>query len=105
LTETVSHNAASDSEATSGLPFSSKTISAGKSYATAEENRELESSATDTHRQKDTAEQGADKCTKGDMVTLITTVQFIVTGLQTADTEEDSFAVIMRAIYELLMLK
>jgi hypothetical protein len=55
----------------------------------------LKTSPTDTHRQKNTAEQAANKCTDGDMVTLITTVQQIMTGLQTADTEEDRFAVIM----------
>jgi hypothetical protein len=39
------------------------------------------------------------------MVTLITTVQQIMTGLQTADTEEDRFAVIMKAVYGLIMRK
>jgi hypothetical protein len=39
------------------------------------------------------------------MATLITTVQQIMTGLQTADIEHDSFAVIMEAVYELAMQK
>jgi hypothetical protein len=46
----------------------------------------------DTHRQKNIAEQAPHKSTDGDMVTLITTVQQIMTCLQTADTEEDRFA-------------
>jgi hypothetical protein len=41
-------------------------------------------SSAETHRQKNSAEQAADKCTDGDMVTLITTVQQIMTSLQTA---------------------
>jgi len=40
-----------------------------------------------------------------DKVTLITTVQQILTGLRTADTEEDRFTVIMRAVYGLVMQK
>jgi len=40
------------------------------------------------------------KCTDSDMVTLIITVQQIRMDLQTADTEEDRFAVIMRAVCE-----
>jgi hypothetical protein len=40
---------------------------------------------TDTKRQKDTTEKAADKCTNGDMGTLSTTVQQIMTSLQTAD--------------------
>jgi hypothetical protein len=59
----------------------------------------------DTKRQKDTAEKVTDKCTDGDMGTLTTTVQQIMTGLQTADTEEDRFVVIMRAVYGLVMWK
>jgi hypothetical protein len=43
------------------------------------------------------------ECTDGDMVTLITTVQQIMTGLQTADTEEGRSAVIMRAVYGLVL--
>jgi len=43
------------------------------------------------------------KCTYGDMVTLMTTVHQIVTGLLTADTEDDRFAVIKRAVYVLVM--
>jgi hypothetical protein len=46
----------------------------------------------------------ADKCIDGDMVTLITIVQQIMTGLLTADTEEDRFAV-MRAVYRPVMQK
>jgi hypothetical protein len=60
---------------------------------------------TDTHRQKDTAEKAADKCTDSDMGTLTTTVQQIMKGLQTEDTEEDRFVVIMRAVYGLVMWK
>jgi hypothetical protein len=60
---------------------------------------------TDTYHQKKTAEQAAYKCTDGDMVTLMTTGQQIVTDLQTADTEEDRSAVIMRAVYGLVMWK
>jgi hypothetical protein len=47
----------------------------------------------------------AEKCTDSDMVTLITTVQQIMTGLQTADTGENRFDVIMRAVYELVIRK
>jgi hypothetical protein len=39
------------------------------------------------------------------MVTLITTVQQIMTGLQTANTEEGRSAVILRAVYGLIILK
>jgi hypothetical protein len=42
-------------------------------------------------------------CTDGDMGTLTTTVQQIMTGLLTEDTEEDRFVVIMRAVYGLVM--
>jgi len=52
-----------------------------------------------------TIEQVTDGCADGDMATLITTVQQIMTGLQTADIEHDSFAVIMEAVYELAMQK
>jgi hypothetical protein len=65
----------------------------------------LETPPADTHLQKNTAEQAADKCTDTDVVTLITTVQQIMTGPQTANTEENSFAVIMRAVYGLVMRK
>jgi len=54
----------------------------------------------DTHHQKT-----ADKCTDGDMVTLITAVQQIITGLQTADTDQDRSVVIVRAVYGLVILK
>jgi hypothetical protein len=37
------------------------------------------------------------------MVTLITTVEQIMTGLQTTDSEEERFGLIMRAIYGLVM--
>jgi hypothetical protein len=40
----------------------------------------------------------SDKCTDGDMATLIITLQKTMTSLQ-KDTEEDRFAVIMRAVY------
>jgi hypothetical protein len=52
-----------------------------------------------------TREQAPDKCTDSDMVTLITTVQQILTGLQRAYTGEDRFTVIMRAVYGLVMGK
>jgi hypothetical protein len=39
------------------------------------------------------------------MVTLITTDQQIMTGLRTADTEEDRFSPIIGAVYELVMQK
>jgi hypothetical protein len=65
----------------------------------------LETPPTDTRRQKNTAEQSTKKYTDGDMTTLISTVQQIMTGLQTVDTEEDRFAVTMRAIYGLVMRK
>jgi hypothetical protein len=39
------------------------------------------------------------------MVALITTVQQIMTGLQTADSEENRFAVIKRAVYGLVIRK
>jgi hypothetical protein len=65
----------------------------------------LETSTADTHHQKNNAKQAPEKCTNGNMVTLITTVQQIMTDLQTADTEEDRFAVIMRAVYVLVLHK
>jgi hypothetical protein len=52
----------------------------------------------DIHRQN-TTEHAPDNRTDGDMFTLITTVQQIMTGLQTADIADDRFAVIMRAVY------
>jgi hypothetical protein len=39
------------------------------------------------------------------MITLITTVQQIMMSLQTADTEEDRFALFMRAVYGLIIRK
>jgi hypothetical protein len=48
----------------------------------------LEAAPADTHHQKHTAEQALEKCTDVDMITLMTTVQQIMTGLQTAATEE-----------------
>jgi hypothetical protein len=63
--------------------------------------RVLKTPPADTHRQN-TAEQAADKCTDGDMVTLITTDQQIMTGLQTADTEEDRSALIILHFMEWL---
>jgi hypothetical protein len=61
---------------TPGRHFPSRTVFPGKSYAA------LETPPADTHRQKSTTEQAADKCTDGDMATLITAVQQIMTGLQ-----------------------
>jgi len=46
-----------------------------------------------------------EKCTDGDMVTLITTFQQIMTGLQTAGNEKNRFAVVMQAIFGLVMRK
>jgi hypothetical protein len=54
----------------------------------------------DIHHQKT-----ADKRTDGDMVTLITAAQQIMTDLQIANTEQDSSVVIVRAVYGLVMLK
>jgi len=45
------------------------------------------------------------KCTDSDMLTFITTVHQILTGVQTAETEEDRFSVTMRAVYGQLMWK
>jgi hypothetical protein len=73
--------------APSGRLFTSRTVSPEISYAAA--NRVLETPPADTPRQKNTA----DKCTDGDMVTLITSYQQIMAGLKTADTEEVRFAV------------
>jgi len=80
------HNAGP--QAPSGRHFTSKTVSPRKSYAIATANCVLEIPPADT-----------------DLITLMTTVQQIMTGLQTADTEQDSFAVIMRAVYGLVMRK
>jgi len=66
----------------------------------------METPRTDTHRQKNTAaKKAANKCTDGEMFTLITTVQQIMTGVQTADTEGVRFTVIMRAVYGLVTRK
>lgn len=45
------------------------------------------------------------KCADGGMATLITTVLLIMTGLQTADDEEVRFALIMRAVYGVVVRK
>jgi hypothetical protein len=58
---------------------------------------------TDNHLQKNIAKKTADKCNDTNMATLITTDQQIMTGLQTTDTEEDSFAVIMKADHGMVM--
>jgi len=91
-------------QASSGRHFTSKTVSPGKSYARAVANHALKTPPADTHRQN-TVDKTADKCADGDVVTLITTVQQIVTGLQTADTAEDRFSVIVRVVHGLVMLK
>jgi len=65
----------------------------------------IETLPTDTHRQVNTAGQAPEKCTDGDMVILITTVQQIMTGLQTADTKEYRSALIMTVVYGLVMRK
>jgi hypothetical protein len=82
----------------------SKNISSGKSYTSAAANHLPVPPPTDTHSQKNTAEQVPEKCTDSKMVTLITTVQKIMTRLQRADTVEDRFALIMRTVYGLVML-
>jgi len=61
----------------------------------------VETPPAHTHRQKNRAETAPENYTEGDMVMLITIVQQIMTGLQTADTEEDRFALIIRAVYGL----
>jgi len=63
----------------------------------------LESPPTDTDYQKNTIKKGPKKCIDGNMVTLITTVQQITTGLQAAHTEKNKYALIMRAVYGLVM--
>jgi hypothetical protein len=45
------------------------------------------------------------KSNDSDMVTLITTMQQIMTGLKTAETEDDRFVLNMRAVYEIVMKK
>jgi len=40
-----------------------------------------------------------------DMVKLVTIVQQIMTGLRMAETEDDRFAVTMRAVYGMVMRK
>jgi hypothetical protein len=65
----------------------------------------LETPSTDTHCQKNTAKQAPEKCTDGDMVTLTTTVKQIMTGLQTADTEQNRFSLIVRTVSGLVMQK
>jgi hypothetical protein len=65
----------------------------------------LETPAADTHRQKNTADRTHDSCINDDMDTLITRVQQIMTGVQTADIEDVRFTVIMRAVYGLIMRK
>jgi hypothetical protein len=62
----------------------------------------LKTSPIDTHHQN-TAEQGPKKCIDHDIVTLITTVQQIMTGLQTTEYEKGQPPVIMRAVYGLIM--
>jgi hypothetical protein len=94
-----------DPRAPSGRHFTSKTDPPSKSYAPASENRTLKAAPADTHRHKNTAEQAADKWTDSEAVTLITTVQQIMTGLQRVDTEEDRFVVMTRAVYGLVVRK
>jgi hypothetical protein len=65
----------------------------------------LRTRPTDAHLQKNTAYNTPDKSNESDTATLITTFQQIRTGLQTADTEEDRFAVIMRVVYRLFTWK
>jgi hypothetical protein len=52
-----------------------------------------------------TVEQTPEQFTDNDVVTLITTVQQIMTALQTADIEGDRFAVTVGALYGLVMRK
>jgi hypothetical protein len=68
-------------QAPSGHHLTPGTISPGKSYAAAAANGVLKTAPIDTHHQKNIAEEAAEKCTDGDMVTLITTVQQVMTGL------------------------
>jgi hypothetical protein len=97
------HNAGR--QAVCGLHLTFKTVSPGISYAAALANRVLEAPPADIHLQKNIAEQAPEKCTDGDMATLITTVQQILTGLQTADTDEDRFTLIRGAAYGVVMRK
>jgi hypothetical protein len=82
-------------QTTSARHFACRTLSPREIYATATVNLVLETPLADTHRQKNTAEQASHKCTDGDTVTLITSVQQIMAGVQTADTEEDRFTLLM----------
>jgi len=91
------------SQAPSGRNFTSETVSPGKFYGVAAAHRMLAAPLADTNSQKNTSRQAADKCTDGDMVILMTTVQQIMTGLQTVDTEQDRFTVNMRAVWGLDM--
>jgi len=49
--------------------------------------------------------QAPEKCADDDLVTSIATVQQIVTGIRSAETENDMFAVIMIAVYGLVVRK
>jgi len=75
-----------------------KTIYPEKSYTAAAANCVMETPATITHCQKNTVQQVPKRCTDDSMVTLITTVKLIMRALQTADTEEDKFALLMRVV-------
>jgi hypothetical protein len=59
----------------------------------------------DIHRHKNTAEQPTEKCNDDDKFIIITTVQQIMTGVQTADSEEDRCAHILRAVYDTCPIK
>jgi hypothetical protein len=92
------------------LPLRFQDYYSGKSDPAAAENRLLESSTTDTHRLKYTTKQTPIYIyiyaqTAIDVATLITTVQQIMTGLQTADTKQNRSAVIMRAVYGMVLRK
>jgi hypothetical protein len=84
--------------------FTSKTTSLGKTYTTAVANCIVETPPTDIHHQK-TTKHVPKTCTDGNMATFITTVQQIVTGLQTAGTVKDRLSPMTRAVYGLVMWK
>jgi len=87
-------------QAPSGCHFTSKTISPASAA-----NHMLEDPRTDDHVRRTLPSKCLEKYTDGNMFTLITTVQQIMTGLQTAGNEQDRFSVIMRAVYGLVMQK
>jgi hypothetical protein len=63
----------------------------------------MENPQTYIHLQMNTAKKTPDKRDDSNMATLIITVQQNMIYLQTMDTEEDMFALIMQSVYELVM--